>query len=90
MRLKDLWALLKDSWNAWSTDKAPRLGAALAPPHSRHRRPGLLQRPSLLLPSWSLSSPSRLSSLDKRQCRGRSWLKSEVWWARKVPALSRQ
>lgn len=26
MRLKDLWALLKDSWNAWSTDKAPRLG----------------------------------------------------------------
>jgi membrane protein len=30
MRLKDLWALLKDSWNAWSTDKAPRLGAALA------------------------------------------------------------
>jgi membrane protein len=30
MRLKDLWALLKDSWNAWSADKAPRLGAALA------------------------------------------------------------
>jgi membrane protein len=30
MRLADLWALLKDSWNAWSTDKAPRLGAALA------------------------------------------------------------
>ena len=29
MRLKDLWALLKDSWNAWSTDKAPRLGADL-------------------------------------------------------------
>jgi hypothetical protein len=29
MRLKDLWALLKDSWNAWSADKAPRLGAAL-------------------------------------------------------------
>src|SRR5919204_171764 len=30
MRLKDSWALFKDSWNAWSTDKAPRLGAALA------------------------------------------------------------
>ena len=30
MRLRDLWALLKDSWNAWSTEKAPRLGAALA------------------------------------------------------------
>jgi membrane protein len=30
MKLKDLWALLNDSWNAWSTDKAPRLGAALA------------------------------------------------------------
>ena len=30
MRLKNMWALLKDSWNAWSTDKAPRLGAALA------------------------------------------------------------
>jgi membrane protein len=30
MRLADLWALLKESWNAWSTDKAPRLGAALA------------------------------------------------------------
>jgi membrane protein len=30
MKLKDLWALFKDSWNAWSTDKAPRLGAALA------------------------------------------------------------
>ena len=25
MRPKDLWALLKDSWNAWGTDKAPRL-----------------------------------------------------------------
>jgi hypothetical protein len=68
MRLKDLWALLKDSWNAWSADKAPRLGAALA-----------TTRPSLSLPSWSLSSPSRLSSLDKRPCRGRSWLKLEVW-----------
>src|SRR5712691_27844 len=30
MTLKDLWALLKETWNAWSTDKAPRLGAALA------------------------------------------------------------
>jgi membrane protein len=30
MTLKDLWILLKESWNAWSTDKAPRLGAALA------------------------------------------------------------
>jgi membrane protein len=30
MRLKDLWALLKDSWNTWSADKAPCLGAALA------------------------------------------------------------
>jgi membrane protein len=30
MRLQDLWALFKESWNAWSTDKAPRLGAALA------------------------------------------------------------
>jgi len=30
MKLKDLWALLKESWNAWSADKAPRLGAALA------------------------------------------------------------
>ena len=30
MRLKDLWALFKESWNAWSTEKAPRLGAALA------------------------------------------------------------
>ena len=30
MRLKDLWTLLKGSWHAWSTDKAPRLGAALA------------------------------------------------------------
>ena len=30
MRLRDLWALLKESWNAWSTDKATRLGAALA------------------------------------------------------------
>ena len=30
MRLKDLWALFKESWNAWSTEQAPRLGAALA------------------------------------------------------------
>src|SRR5919198_2497687 len=30
MRFKDLWALFEDSWNAWSTDRAPRLGAALA------------------------------------------------------------
>src|SRR5919197_1218456 len=30
MRLRDWWALLKEGWNAWSTDKAPRLGAALA------------------------------------------------------------
>src|SRR6266568_8413696 len=30
MRFKDLWALFKESWNAWSTEKAPRLGAALA------------------------------------------------------------
>jgi membrane protein len=30
MMLKDLWALLKETWKAWSTDKAPRLGAALA------------------------------------------------------------
>lgn len=30
MRLQDVWALLKDSWNAWGTDKAPRLGAAPA------------------------------------------------------------
>ena len=30
MRLKDLGALLKDRWNTWSADKAPRLGAALA------------------------------------------------------------
>jgi membrane protein len=30
MRLKDLRALLKDSWNTWSADKAPCLGAALA------------------------------------------------------------
>ena len=29
MRPKDLWALLKDSWNAWGTDKAPRLDATL-------------------------------------------------------------
>jgi membrane protein len=44
MRLKDLWALLKDSWNAWSADKAPRLGAtlsyytafSLAPPPGHH------------------------------------------------------
>jgi len=49
MRLKDLWALLKDSWNAWSADKAPR------------------SRPFPLLPSWSSSLPSRLSSSDKRQ-----------------------
>src|SRR2546430_11721265 len=30
MRLKDLWALFKESWNAWSPEQAPRLGAALA------------------------------------------------------------
>jgi hypothetical protein len=30
MRFKDWWALLTESWNAWSTEKVPRLGAALA------------------------------------------------------------
>ncbi|HSX79695.1 MAG TPA: YihY/virulence factor BrkB family protein, partial [Candidatus Saccharimonadia bacterium] len=30
MMLKDLWVLFKDTWNAWSTEKAQRLGAALA------------------------------------------------------------
>ncbi len=30
MTLKDLWALLTETWNAWSTDNVPRLGAALA------------------------------------------------------------
>jgi membrane protein len=30
MRRKDLWALFKDSWNAWGPDKAPCLGTALA------------------------------------------------------------
>jgi len=30
MTLKDLWELLTETWNAWSTHKAPRLGAALA------------------------------------------------------------
>jgi membrane protein len=30
MTLKDLWELLQETWNAWSTHKAPRSGAALA------------------------------------------------------------
>jgi hypothetical protein len=30
MTLKDLWELLTETWNAWSTHKAPRSGAALA------------------------------------------------------------
>ncbi len=30
MTLKDLWALLTETWHAWSADNAPRLGAALA------------------------------------------------------------
>ena len=30
MTLKDLWELLTETWNAWSTHKAPRAGAALA------------------------------------------------------------
>ena len=30
MTLKDLWELLTETWNVWSTHKAPRSGAALA------------------------------------------------------------
>ena len=30
MTFKDLWELLSETWNAWSTHKAPRAGAALA------------------------------------------------------------
>jgi membrane protein len=30
MTRKDLWALLTETWNAWSTHKASRSGAALA------------------------------------------------------------
>jgi membrane protein len=30
MTLKDLWELLQETWNAWSTHRAPRSGAALA------------------------------------------------------------
>jgi membrane protein len=30
MRMKTMWSLLKQSYDAWSEDKAPRLGAALA------------------------------------------------------------
>jgi membrane protein len=30
MTLKDLWTILTETWNAWSTHKAPRAGAALA------------------------------------------------------------
>jgi len=30
MTLKDLWELLTETWNAWSTHKAPCSGAALA------------------------------------------------------------
>jgi len=29
MTLKDLWELLQETWNAWSTHRAPRSGAAL-------------------------------------------------------------
>jgi membrane protein len=30
MTLKDLWELLQETWNAWSTHRASRSGAALA------------------------------------------------------------
>jgi membrane protein len=30
MTLKDLWEILTETWNAWSTHKAPSAGAALA------------------------------------------------------------
>ena len=30
MKLRDMWELLKQTFNSWSADKAPRLGAALA------------------------------------------------------------
>lgn len=30
MTFKDLWELLQETWNAWSTHRAPRAGAALA------------------------------------------------------------
>ena len=30
MTFKDLWELLQETWNAWSTHRAPRSGAALA------------------------------------------------------------
>ena len=30
MTLKDLWKLLQETWNAWSTHRASRSGAALA------------------------------------------------------------
>jgi hypothetical protein len=36
MRLKDLWALLKDSWNAWSADKAPRVRSVASPGYRRY------------------------------------------------------
>jgi len=30
MTLKAMWDMLKEAWQAWSKDKATRLGAALA------------------------------------------------------------
>jgi uncharacterized BrkB/YihY/UPF0761 family membrane protein len=30
MTLNDLWELLQETWNAWSTHRAPGSGAALA------------------------------------------------------------
>ena len=39
MTLKDLWELLTETWNAWSTHKASQSGATLA-----YDTPGILAR----------------------------------------------
>jgi hypothetical protein len=39
MTFKDLWELLKETWNAWSTHKASQSGVTLA-----YDTPGLLAR----------------------------------------------
>ena len=58
MTLKDLWELLKETWNAWSTHRAPRAGAALA-----------YYTIFSLAPSWSSSSPLLPSCSGKKRPR---------------------
>ena len=61
MTFKDLWELLTETWNAWSTHKAPQSGATLA-----YDTPGLLTRCVVL--HWALPRAEQHGGRPVRLC----------------------